>query len=351
MNSLDGALSITVFAQGAGVEQVKIDSPRKNVAPVFVGRTLAEANMLAKNLFSLCPAAQSLAVQAAGEAAREEVVAPHELELRHLRLLAERYVEMLRASVLDWPSEGAPDADGIAALRETMRNIGALLVSGEGDLERVERAAERLGLRDFSSGDRVFARQWAEVVADQEHWALGQISADFLRPSDDGAVAGAMTDPNFCLAPRLPGRSVETGACARRAGADFINNLSGRLATRFADMAATLDAIAALVKGGVANEDLPVAKGTGPGQGYAMVDSARGRLYHHVRLDDAGRIADYSIVAPTEWNFHPEGPFVRLLRGARLGLGAAARRRVERLAFVFDPCIGVGVEIRETLHA
>jgi Ni,Fe-hydrogenase I large subunit len=70
-----------------------------------------------------------------------------------------------------------------------------------------------------------------------------------------------------------------------------------------------------------------------------------------MRLDSAGRIADYRIVAPTEWNFHPQGPFVRLLTGANIGTGALARRRVERLAFVFDPCIAVGVEIRDPAHA
>ena len=81
-------------------------------------------------------------------------------------------------------------------------------------------------------------------------------------------------------------------------------------------------------------------------------NSARGRLYHRVKLDGGGKIVNYAIVAPTEWNFHPDGPFVRLLLGARIGAGAAAaRRRVEQLAFVFDPCIGVGAEIQDDVHA
>jgi coenzyme F420-reducing hydrogenase alpha subunit len=116
-------------------------------------------------------------------------------------------------------------------------------------------------------------------------------------------------------------------------------------------MAATLDAIAALIEEGEAQAGLLAVANTGPGQGFAAVDSARGRLYHALRLDGAGRIADYRIVAPTEWNFHPDGPFVRLLSGANIGSGALARRRVERLAFVFDPCIAVGVEIRDAVHA
>jgi Ni,Fe-hydrogenase I large subunit len=68
-------------------------------------------------------------------------------------------------------------------------------------------------------------------------------------------------------------------------------------------------------------------------------------------LDAAGRIAHYAIVAPTEWSFHPQGPLVQALQGAEIGEGDAARRRVERLAFAFDPCLRVGVEIRDAVHA
>jgi Ni,Fe-hydrogenase I large subunit len=116
-------------------------------------------------------------------------------------------------------------------------------------------------------------------------------------------------------------------------------------------MAAALDAIRVLLAGGAAPSGIVAARNTGPGEGFAAVDSARGRLYHRVKLDGGGRIVDYAIVAPTEWNFHPDGPFVRRLIGARIGAGTAAARRVERLAFVFDPCIGVSAEILDEVHA
>ncbi len=353
MNRIDGALHVTVLTQGKDVKEVRIDSPRANVAPIFVGRSPAEAVVIAKNLFSLCPAAQSLAVQAADEAARGLKPDEAELKRRHLRLLAERYGEMLRASVLDWPRDGAPDGTSVAALRETLQALRSLSESADaaGSFERVERAARQLGLRDFTQGETFFARQWAELAADEANWSLRRHPADFLRASDDYAVGEAMTDPSFCLAPRLVGRCAETGAGARRAEADFGSTLAGRLAARLKDMAATLDALSGLIAGDAAPRDLLVARNTGPGQGFAAIDSARGRLYHALRLDGAGRIAGCHIVAPTEWNFHPDGPFVRLLRGARIGTGASARRRVERLAFVFDPCIRVGVDIRDKGHA
>jgi coenzyme F420-reducing hydrogenase alpha subunit len=173
---------------------------------------------------------------------------------------------------------------------------------------------------------------------------------DCLRPTDDEDVAAAMMDPNFAMGPHLAGRSVETAGLARLAR-DFAPTLSGRLAARFAEMAATLDSIGALVAGGEAPDDLVTAKNTGAGASFAAVESARGRLYHAMRLDGDGRIADYAILAPTEWNFHPEGPFVQSLRDGSIGTGEQARLRVARLAFVFDPCIRVGVDLRDSADA
>jgi hydrogenase nickel incorporation protein HypA/HybF len=56
-------------------------------------------------------------------------------------------------------------------------------------------------------------------------------------------------------------------------------------------------------------------------EGFAAVETPRGRLCHWTRLSRDGIIDEYAIVAPTEWNLHPAGPFVL---GA---LGARARRR------------------------
>lgn len=351
MTGLDDALNIVVRTEQGRVTEVKIASPRKNVAPVFVGRTPAEAAALAKSLFSLCPMAQSLAARSAGEAALEMSPPAGELRRRALDLLCERYGEMLRASLLDWPVEGGADPESLDALRKTMQCLRDLPGSAEAATlcARVEKAAESLGLRAFAQGGGFFGRQWAEIVAHEKHWDLQPRHVDFLRASDDVEVALAMKDPKFALAPRLAGRCVETGACARRGV--YGESLSGRIAARYADMASALDGIATLVEGGAAPEGLLAAQNTGVGEGFAALESARGRLFHAMALDETGRIAQYVIVAPTEWNFHSEGPFVQVLHEADIGSGDAARKRVARMAFAYDPCIRVSVEIRDAHHA
>ena len=42
-------------------------------------------------------------------------------------------------------------------------------------------------------------------------------------------------------------------------------------------------------------------------RGRALVETARGLLMHEIVLD-GDTVAEYFIVAPTEWNFHPQGP-------------------------------------------
>jgi hypothetical protein len=330
------------------VVDIDIISPRADPSPVFIGLSPAEAATLAGRLFSLCPVAQSLAAQAAGEAARQAAmpVEPDAAErgARALKLLCERLGEMLRASLLDWPGDAPPAPEDISRLREALKALRKMPQTDKAP-QRIEALADAmLGLNDM------FLRQLAAVQADEAHWELAAQTPDYLGAADDAAVFAAMTrDAGFSRAPALPGRCAETGAPARQQATG--GGLAARLAARQADLAVTLVAIRTLLAGGATPEGLLSAQGEPSGWGFAAVDSARGRLYHALRLDSADRIADYRIVAPTEWNFHPEGPLARLLRGARIGAGTAAKRRIERLAFVFDPCIRACAEVLDENHA
>jgi hypothetical protein len=61
-------------------------------------------------------------------------------------------------------------------------------------------------------------------------------------------------------------------------------------------------------------------------------------------------VSDYKILAPTEWNFHPEGPLTRGLLGARVAEAAAppVRRAVALLATALDPCVGFELVVDES---
>ena len=82
----------------------------------------------------------------------------------------------------------------------------------------------------------------------------------------------------------------------------------------------------------------------GAGVGIGQIEAARGRLVHAVELMDE-KVSRYRILAPTEWNFHPEGAAAR-------GLAHIAERGGEHctdLARLFvtavDPCVGADVRV------
>ena len=58
-------------------------------------------------------------------------------------------------------------------------------------------------------------------------------------------------------------------------------------------------------------------------------------------------IADYRIVAPTEWNFHPQGVFVREALATPPMPAADRQRRLRALALALDPCVAVSWQVEE----
>ncbi|MEW5881683.1 MAG: hypothetical protein AB1761_14700 [Pseudomonadota bacterium] len=87
-----------------------------------------------------------------------------------------------------------------------------------------------------------------------------------------------------------------------------------------------------------------------PGAALAWVEMARGVLIHAVQLDRSrAAIARYRVMAPTDWNFAPDGPVLRALRDVMGERDAAQRRRRARIiAAAYAPCYPVEVDVAET---
>ena len=59
---------------------------------------------------------------------------------------------------------------------------------------------------------------------------------------------------------------------------------------------------------------------------------------HRARVTQRG-VADYAIVAPTEWNFHPEGALAKGLEGLAASDGASLARDANLVVQTLDPCV------------
>ncbi|WGR61491.1 HupV protein [Paracoccus ferrooxidans] len=178
--------------------------------------------------------------------------------------------------------------------------------------------------------------------------------------------AQGVTDPDedmrdtaysWCKAPRLAGRTMETGALARQVidghplALDLVRDGNGgggvlaRVAGRLLELARSQALMEDLAHGIVPEARFmagPLKISDGIGEG--LVEAARGALGHWLRIE-GGRIASYQIVAPTTWNFSPRdaggvpGPVEAALEGLVVQPGETTPLSVQHVVRSFDPCM------------
>jgi hypothetical protein len=75
----------------------------------------------------------------------------------------------------------------------------------------------------------------------------------------------------------------------------------------------------------------------------SWVETARGRLFHGARINTQGVALDYAIIAPTEWNFHPQGVVARWLSAWQQSAldEQVFRYQALNLMKIMDPCVPV----------
>ena len=345
------------------------------VARLAAGRDGAVAAAMLGRLFTLCAHAQAAALRTAAAAARGEARADGRPDGATGAILAERMMELLRGTLVALAGPAWTGfAPALRALAAACRGFEAPALSPVAPLSP---AASRSAIAAIADGLAALGLP-AGVVADPadfRRW-LGSDAAlpallrpladpaddppapapDALGPRDDVAVAAALeADPDFARVPRLAGRVPETGPLARNHAHPLFaaagHGVFARFVARLIDIAETPRRLQALTDDPASSSDLVTATPLGPRRGLAAVECARGRLYHLVTLDAAGRIARLDMLAPTEWNFHADGPLARALIGRTLDAESANRRRIGWLLSAFDPCVAHRLEIVETADA
>lgn len=153
------------------------------------------------------------------------------------------------------------------------------------------------------------------------------------------AVANAVaSEHDFAQQPTWLGQCAETGPWTRLRHQNRTSTPTTvwtRLSARWTELMEI-----AAIKPYTSAQQIPdvLASGAlcvGEGQAIAWCEMARGLLLHWVQLDTQGRVADYQVLAPTEWNFHPQGALAKALSA----LAANDTRSAWALAAAFDACV------------
>ena len=302
--------------------------------------------------FSLCRVAQRSAAQLALQAAGATLELPD-----HAHLSATVHAEWLREHAcnlqLSWPRLlGQPEEPALVrALLQGADDSSAWQGAWTGPLTH-----DVLGISParFLTLDRDGLAAWCAACATPTaarfaRWRGATPSvglAPTLPPLEQWQDETAATlaqhmcnEADFCARPHWRGQASETGAHVRQRNHALLQSwraLSGddaaaRMLARLIELArtATGDACAPALR----------AWRVAPGEGLAAVETARGPLLHWVRVA-AGKVSDYRIVAPTEWNFRVHGVLERAL--AQCAGDTTAQARAWILAL--DPCAECSVE-------
>jgi uptake hydrogenase large subunit len=323
-----GTLAISVAMRDGVVASVDIRSDRPiSLASRLVGRAVGEATAAVGLLHAVCGRSHAATLQFAADAALGRIPSANERRLWSVRLAAERIGEHLRELLIEHSDEAVlPQAREAIALAQSLARDGL----DRRQLDPLRRHMEAL-------------RPWLDGKVCAPGIPLGNVmpALDALSNADDRTVFMNMAAvPDFPARPFLPKRCPEVGPAARLGGTAAIPG-----ATRAARRAEIDTALADISLDAFTPDSLMIE----PGRGFAAVESPRGRLSYLVEVTSDSRLADARVLAPTEWNFHPSGPFARALVGLRPEGDRQAG--IARLATDFCPCVAIALTVTDSPHA
>lgn len=308
-----GRVSLRLGSGRGRISEVRLASERPAVARRLRGRAADDAAHLVPLLFALCAKAQGCAARLALAAARGAASDSHV----DAAVQGEALREHLRRWLLDLPV-----LFGQVALRAEFVAAAACVANGR---------REELGA--LLADRRVTALCQRLCEADD----ITEAPRRLLPPLDAAAslVLWPHLGADFCRMPQWQGAAAETGAIARKQyGAGMTTAaLAARWLARLEELQDWAVGSEKVGAGGTAS-----AAAASAGVGRAAVETARGLLMHEIVLDGE-RIADYFIVAPTEWNFHPQGPLPGWLMGRDASDRGAVQSFAARAVATLDPCV------------
>lgn len=373
---LEGQLAIRLGRTGDRVGRVEFCSSRLlEPTQALAGKPLDEALRALPLLYSICSTAHSLAGLEAAEAALGAAVDDGQRAARRLLALGEAADNHAWQLCLDWPRllGEPPDPEGLKAVRAATAGLGAPCFGGQRwlkaggvaaqpDRPGLVRAASALGvalarlgveaLPGGLDGLLAWARRGGSVAARLvDRLATGGEpgawpAARLLPPLSAAWLLARQDDPELARRPTWEGAPAETGALARHAAhplvaaaaARFGAGTLSRVLARLVDLQSMPAELARLAAGLTELRPAPVRAG-GSGAGVAVVETSRGQLAHLVQLE-GGSVVRWRTVAPTEWNFHPQGALAQGLTGSA---AAGAEQRAAWMVAALDPCVACDV--------
>ena len=316
--------------------RVRVTQHRPPLVSSLVGMTVDAALQLVPLLLPVCGRAQAVAARRAVTAARGTTTAATDRGIDEQELWREQTFAAAWRFCIDWPEFlGKPRRMlELAAVRGAADDAARSVALGQMivGLDCVQSIDQLLTWAH--SSDCIAARVVRLALEPGEDVSGSCLGGDALA---DIAVTAFARQPFDALAPCTKPLEVGPLAMARdplvaalhsRLG----NGVAARVLAQVLDTRVICGQLAADARASATAVNCwSLTKGIGMGRAI----TSRGPVFHRVKLQadaDGDRVADWRVIAPTDWHFAPQGPVVAGLKR----LHSAGRMRL--LVTSYDPC-------------
>lgn len=394
MANIEGQLDINLYPQRKNGARVELRSSRPlHATKIFIGKTPEQVLNTIPLLFNICGIAQSRAALSAIEQSLN-INSNAELETaRDMLVLVENAKEHLFRLFIDWPQlfNQKTNNNDIPYLSQIIGQFKSALFHDSEAFNLDSQLNKQLKNTDYliDKLDQYLAQHvfhqstqnWLEIknIHDLHQWAqqsdsIAAKAICFI--CEQGWASQGLTDceqlplldehhllEQFCASnaeqfiaqPQWQGRCYETTALSRQfeqpliraLHKEFHATLITRWVARLVELAIIPQQLRKMLQQITDHEIKPTNNPTDKSivPGLAQIEAARGRLIHRVEIEQ-GVISNYQILAPTEWNFHPQG-----LVAKSLGSLAShhSKKDLEHLSHLMinaiDPCVGYQLRV------
>jgi coenzyme F420-reducing hydrogenase alpha subunit len=380
-----GTIRIDLFHSSGNVTGVQIASSRPDaIAKVLIGKTPDQVLDTVPLLFTLCGNAQAYAALSACRAALGMEAESDTDSARDMLVQLETLREHVWRISLDWPVFVGlvPDKKALAALLkfdalfkkhlfqhgeafkfDSRLDIDAAKLTRlidelealidvsifNGRLTHFHTLTSEAQLHDWLRQNNALPAVLLNYLYSRNWMAVGQNDVGCLPEFDTDALNRQLQQENlttFTKTPHWQGHCFEVTLLNRQLSQPLIaelynrfgNGLIVRVVGRLMEVALIPSQLRQLFTQIKNDATKPAQSVSGNGIGLAQVQAARGLLMHRLELRQE-RVYDYRIIAPTEWNFHPEGVVVQGLKQLRAENPNELQRQAELYINMVDPCV------------
>jgi len=378
-----GKLHITLNYTAGKVQQVSIQSTRPlHISRLFIGKTPEQTLTILPLLFNVCGIAQAFAAftalshalnipeNSSATLARQMLVNVEMVREHCWWLLINRNKTQLAPFIQCLnPFKAALFVNGnpfslTSQLEINFEKLDCLIQQLEANVNVIF-AEQRLDFLAIKNTDDL--KTWLKnnpslpatllnELFELQYQNLGRTELHLLPKLNDKELNQYLSQQNadeFSRTPIWQGKCYES-SCLNRLQfnlliADLLTQYGNGLLTRLASRLLELASLPDILRQNAAKlrTSSPLKDWKSYGEtGLAQVQTSRGLLIHRVALKQ-DKIADYQIIAPTEWNFHPRGVAALSLQQLTASNTTLLQQQARLIINALDPCVSFTVRIEE----